>query len=246
MKRKSHTDFREQRRAPRASGDQRDVAREARAITPEYGDDARALHDERIGADALFDPGTEASRRRRPCVHGGDGIGLAVDRTVHSTATVKREAGRESVCGGGIDQLDGYSVFALLADRRPRLRPTGVVERDPQAAAAPVAGLRVELAIELGPASETLERHRPLGGIATHDPNAGGARAGGRVADPRALEYGHARPRLGAAQVERRAEPHQTSADDDDLARARPHAGAQLRADGAWGRTCRAANRRAG
>src|SRR5207245_8606962 len=134
-------------------------------------DDTRAPHDHRVGADASFDPRAETSSRRRPRAHGGDRLVLAVDRTVDATTATGREPGRQTVRGRGVDQLDGDAVRALLADRRARLGPAGVVERDPQTAAAPVAGLGVELTIELGPPPEALERHRTPGGIAAHDPD---------------------------------------------------------------------------
>src|SRR5439155_997485 len=48
-----------------------------------------------------------------------------------------------------------------------------------------------------------------------------------RVADAPALEHRHAGLWSGAAQVERGAEPHQTTADDHDRTRSRSHARAQ-------------------
>src|SRR5437667_382705 len=102
-KRKPHADLREQRRAPRASGDERDVARYSGAVAPENRDDARALHDQRVGADAFFDPRAETSSRRRPRAYGGDGLGLVIERTVDATTAIGRETGRQTVGGRGVD-----------------------------------------------------------------------------------------------------------------------------------------------
>src|SRR2546427_10733763 len=64
-----------------------------------------------------------------------------------------------------------------------------------------------------------LERERPFGRVASHYPDARPAGAGRRVAEPEAREHRDARTRVGAAQMIRRVEPTQTSADDDDPSR---------------------------
>src|SRR5207302_1031902 len=162
-KRKLDADLRQQRRAPRAPGHERDIARQARAGAPDDGHHARALDDERLGAQAFLDAYAEPSSRRRPRTDRGDGLSLSVDRTVNATATLGREAGRQAVRGRRVDQLHRDAVGALRPDRRARLGPARLVERHPQTAAAAVAGLCLELAVEVGPATETLERHRALG-----------------------------------------------------------------------------------
>src|SRR5262245_64387843 len=87
----------------------------------------------------------------------GDGIGLTIDRTLDATTTFGREAGRQAVRIGRVDQLHGDAVGALLRRRCARLGPARLVERHAQTAAPAVARLRLELAVEVGPATETLE-----------------------------------------------------------------------------------------
>src|SRR6185503_14325432 len=130
----------------------------ALAVAPHDTHDARALHDERVGADTLFDPRADPPSRGRPCLDRGDGRRL--------------------------DQLHRDAVGALLADRGAGLGPAGLVEGDSQTAAATIAGRRFELAVEIGPATETLERHRPFGRVAAHHANTRRARARRRVAEP--------------------------------------------------------------
>src|SRR5262245_47577866 len=151
----------------------------------------------------------------------GDGIGLTIDRTLDATTTFGREAGRQAVRIGRVDQLHGDAVGALLRRRCARLGPARLVERHAQTAAPAVARLRLELTVEVGPATETLERHGALGRVAAHDANAGRARARRGIPDARALEHGHMRASVRATNVECGAEPDQPSADDDDRARRR-------------------------
>src|SRR4029450_1670894 len=104
---------------------------------------------------------------------------LAVDRTVDAAVAIVRDAGRQAVRRVGIDQLHRDTVGALWGDRRAGLRPARVVERHPESPATAIARLRLQLAIEVGPARETRERQRPLGGVASLPAQAGGGGAGG-------------------------------------------------------------------
>src|SRR5262249_8126694 len=149
---KLHTDLAEQRRAPGARGNDDDVARHPRAVAPHDGGDARALCDERGGARAFLDAHAETPGRGRPRAHRGARVRLAVDRTVDGAAAIGRDAGRQASRRGRVDEIDGNAVGALNTDRRARLGPARVVERDPEAAAPAIARLRSQLTVEVGPA----------------------------------------------------------------------------------------------
>ena len=242
-KRKLDAELAEQRRAPGARGHDDGVARQRRAVAPHDARDTPALRDERVGAHAFLDAHAETPGRRRPGADRGDRIRLAVDRAVNATAAIGRDPGRQAARRGRVDQLHRDAGGALLADGRARLRPARVVERHPEPTAPAIARLRLELAVELGPAPETLEGESPLRGVASHRADAGRAGAGRGIADARALEHGHGHPRVGAAQMHRRAQPDQAPSDDDRSGHGQAPA---LRAGGASGRACRAASRRAG
>src|SRR5262249_5029996 len=92
--------------------------------------------------------------------------------------------------------------------------PGLVVEGDAQAATTAVAGLALELAIELGPALEALEREPPLRGVAPHGTHTCCAGARGSSTDTRAFEHGDGCARIKTAQVEGRAQAHEPSAHD--------------------------------
>ena len=215
----AHAHRGEQRAGPGARGHDGRVAVQATAVVALHRGQPPALHPERPRAHALLHARAEAPRRGREGAHGGHRVRLPVHRAVHAAPAARRDAGRETPRRGRVHQLHRHPVGPLLGHPARRRAPRGVVEREPQPAPAPVAGGRLQLAIQIGPAGEARERQRALGGVAAHHPHARRARPGGRRAHALALEHGHARARIRAAQVEGGAQPHEPAAHDHDSAR---------------------------
>jgi hypothetical protein len=199
LHRQSHADSREKRRAPRARRHDRHVAGLARAVATLDAHHPAPLDHERARLRALLDPRTEPPSGMGERLRRGQGLGLAIDRRVHAAQAGRRDAGRERGCGLRVHDLDRHSIGALLRHPGPRRAPGGLIERQPQATGTPVAGRRLQLALESGPAREARERERPLGGVAPHRPHAGRAGPGGGGPDAGALQHGDARAGIGAS-----------------------------------------------
>ena len=106
--------------------------------------------------------------------------------------------------------------MALLSGPARRRVPGLVIEGHPKPSAAPIARLGLELAVELGPAPETLEGETALRGIAAHRSHPRGARTGRRRTRAHALEHGDGRRGIGPAEMEGRAQTHEPAAHDYD------------------------------
>ena len=201
---------------PGAGGDDGHVARLATAIGSRHRGHVAALDHEGCRGGALLQPDAEAPRGPGERGHGRHRAGLSVEGAERTAETTRGDDRRHTPNVGRAQDFHRHAVNALLGHPAGSLAPCLRVQGDAQATAPAIPGRAAQLAIELRPPRQARERQRSLGRVAAHHAHAGRARPGSRRTDLRALEEGHAHARVGAAQVKRRAEPHQSAPHDHD------------------------------